>query len=172
VVVPTSAYCRYGPGLAYLAAIPLYKDNHVLIQGRNFDNSWLWVLPDGFDRRCWTHRINLNITGDIMTLYVAPVQLPWSTWVYPPTGVGAMRNGNQVTISWDSTDNYITLDHRRGFLLEVNLCQNGVYFWSAVTTMNTSITFTDDQNCAYPSGGLLYIAEKHGYSHPVTIPWP
>jgi hypothetical protein len=41
-----------------------------------------------------------------------------------------------------------------------------------VATMDTFYEFTDETGCAERSNGLLYTVEKHGYTDPVTIPWP
>jgi hypothetical protein len=42
----------------------------------------------------------------------------------------------------------------------------------AVHTDDTSYVFADEGGCAGSSSGLLYTVEKHGYTDPVTIPWP
>jgi hypothetical protein len=36
----------------------------------------------------------------------------------------------------------------------------------------TSYTFDDEDDCSNDSNGRLYAVEKHGYTDPVTIPWP
>ena len=35
-----------------------------------------------------------------------------------------------------------------------------------------SYTFTDEKGCEGDPKGKLYAVEKHGYTDPVTIPWP
>jgi hypothetical protein len=42
----------------------------------------------------------------------------------------------------------------------------------AVQTDETSVTITDEPGCSGSSEGKLYTVEKHGYTAPVTIPWP
>jgi len=101
---------------------------------------------------------------------VQPVRLPRTTFAGPPSNVGARRDGDQVTVSWDRVP--LSEDKNRGYLLEVNVCQNGGFFWMAVQTYETSYTFTDQPGCTAASSGKLYTAEKHGYSDPVAIPWP
>lgn len=165
------AFCRYGPGTAYLYSHELNQGDHVLIDGRNYSGTWLWVQPEDLDRHCWSAASNFDLIGDPMTAPVVQPLLPKSSFVNPPTGVEARRDGNQVTIEWDAAD-YIPVEDRRGYLLEVYVCQNGLYFWMALQTDKTILTIQDDQDCAQPSSGLLYIAEKHGYSEPVAIPWP
>lgn len=171
IVNVAQAFCRYGPGTAYLYSAELNAGDQVLIDGRNYSGSWLWVQPPDLDRHCWSAASNFDLLGDPMTAPVVSPFLPKSSFVSPPTGVEADRDGDEITISWDAAD-YIPVEDRRGYLLEVYVCQNGLYFWMALQTDNTSITIQDEQTCAQPSSGLLYIAEKHGYSEPVTIPWP
>lgn len=171
IVKVVQAFCRYGPGTAYLHSHGLLQNDLVLIDGRNFNGTWLWVKPDNLDRHCWSAASNFDFIGDPNEAPVVQHVLPKSTFVQPPTGVEAARNGNQVVIDWDPAD-YIPVEDRRGYLLELYVCQNGVYFWFAMQTDNTRVVIQDDQNCSQQSMGLLYIAEKHGYSDPVTIPWP
>jgi hypothetical protein len=165
------AFCRYGPGTAYLFSHQLNQGDHVLIDGRNFVGTWLWVQPDNLDRHCWSAASNFDLIGDPMESHIVQHTLPKSTFVNPPTGVEAGREGNIVSIDWDPA-NYIPVEDRRGYLLELYVCQNGLYFWMAQQTERQKFTVQDDLNCGQPSSGLLYIAEKHGYSEPVTIPWP
>ncbi len=171
VVKVGQAFCRYGPGKNYLPANDLVQGDAVVIGGKDFTGNWLWVKPERIGRYCWSATSNFEISGDLKTVIVQQTNLPKSTFVNPPTGAGASRDGNQVTISWDPAD-YIPVGDRRGYLLEVFLCQNGVYIFYALHTDGTSYTVTDDSGCGTPSKGLLYIAEKHGYSEPVVIPWP
>ncbi|GAB4578577.1 MAG: hypothetical protein Fur0022_13120 [Anaerolineales bacterium] len=171
IVNVAQAFCRYGPGTAYLFSHQLNQTDHVFIDGRNYSGTWLWVQPDNLDRHCWSAASNFDLLGDPMTAPVVQPFLPRSSFVNPPTGVEASRDGNEVTIHWDAAD-YIPIEDRRGYLLEVYVCQNGLYLWMALQTDNTTITLQDEQTCSQPSSGLLYIAEKHGYSEPVSIPWP
>lgn len=171
VVNVAQAFCRYGPGTAYLYSDELNEGDQVRIDGRNYSGTWLWVQPPDLDRHCWSAASNFDWLGDPMTAPVVQPFLPISSFVTPPTGVEADRDGNEVTIAWDAAD-YIPVEDRRGYLLEVYVCQNGLYLWMALQTDHTSLRLQDDQTCAQPSSGLLYIAEKHGYSQPVPIPWP
>jgi hypothetical protein len=143
----------------------------VTIGGRNIYGGWLLVMPDDQEIWCWAAQSLFDISGDINTVVVQDTRLPITTFSGPPTGVSATREGDQVTIRWNAA-NHIPPEDRRGYLLEVFLCQNGVYFWQATQTDNTQITLQDDQSCTQPAKGTLRIAEKHGYSDPVEIPWP
>ncbi|MBI3159966.1 MAG: hypothetical protein HYZ26_10250 [Chloroflexi bacterium] len=171
VVKVAQAFCRYGPGKAYLPANDLVQGDRVIIGGKDATGAWLFVKPDFIDRYCWSAASNFEISGDLRTVIVQETHLPKSGFVNPPTGVSAVRTGNQVNITWDAA-NYIPVGDRRGYLLELTICQNGAYFFSAWHTDGTSFTIQDDAGCSAPSSGLLYIAEKHGYSEPVSIPWP
>jgi hypothetical protein len=91
----------------------------------------------------------------------------------PPRNVTAVRDGNQVTISWDKVE--MTLDDDRGYLLELFVCQDTIYMWwtdSYPDQDSTSYTVKDEAGCAQPSSGKLYTVEKHGFSEPAVIPWP
>jgi hypothetical protein len=169
VVKEEQAFCRYGPGKAYLHAHSLVKGDHLLIQGRTSSGSWLWVQPDELTWHCWAAASVMEITGSIKNLRVQPIVLPITTFAGPPNNVRAVRNGNEVTVSWDLVP--LSVDKNRGYLLDVKLCQNGASFWGAYQTMDTSYTFSDDPACG-GSGGTLRTAEKHGYSETVPIPWP
>lgn len=164
------AFCRYGPGTAYLHSAGLVQGDHVTIHGRNQWGTWVWVIPDNLDRHCWTAASNLNITGDIMALEVVNPPLPHTTFYGPPEDVQATRNGDTVHVTW--ADMNMTQDKDRGALLEVYVCQGGHLIWMAVQTYDEWYDFTDEAGCAGASGGVIYTAEKHGYSDPVTIPWP
>lgn len=170
LVVKMQSNCRYGPGTAYLYAWGMYAGDTGTVWGRNATGTWLWIQPDNIHYQCWIAASLVDVTGDIFSVYVAPVRLPHSTLYGPPKGINSIRDGNSVTISWQPVN--MTEDDNRGYMIEANICQNGNLFWLAVATMDTSYTFTDDTNCADSSNGLLYTVEKHGYSDPVPIPWP
>lgn len=112
----------------------------------------------------------MEVRGDVFTVKAVNPPLPRTTFAGPPGNVRAVRDGDRVTVSWDLVP--LSEDKTRGYLLEVNLCQSGALVWSAVHTMNTYYEFTDEGNCSGQSGGVLYTAEKHGYSDPVTVIFP
>ena len=164
-------FCRYGPGKAYLYSHELNQGDPILVHGRNEYGTWLWVQPHDLDRHCWAAASLFNIVGDIKSVNVVETKLPKSGFVRLPEGVVANRDGDQVTVSW-SHAHYIPKEDRRGYLLEFWLCENGAYFWTAYHTEKNDLTVIDQAGCLGPSSGLIYIAEKHGYSDPVAIPWP
>ena len=90
-----------------------------------------------------------------------------------PENITAVRNGDEVTISWNQVE--MTTDHDRGYLIIAFVCQNGAYLWwtfSYPDQFTTSYTVQDEAGCPLPSEGVLYTVEKHGFSKPAQIPWP
>lgn len=170
VTTMMQANCRYGPGTAYLFSHGLYPGDHAVVHGRNYNGSWLWVQPDNLDRHCWAAASVFEIEGDVMRVGVVTSRLPHSTLYGPPKWVEAVRQGEQVILRWDSV--WMTEDDYRGYLLELSLCQNGIRVWTAIHVDGTSKEVSDGSGCSGESGGLLYAVEKHGYTDPVTIPWP
>lgn len=170
VVVKEQANCRYGPSTAYLYRWGLYKGDTAVVEGRNWNGTWYWIKPFNLDSHCWASEIVFEQRVDAMALpYIQP-RLPKTTFAGPPGDVHAERDGNQVTITWESVP--LSDDKRRGNLLEVTQCIDGNLIFQPYQTDGESLTIQDDQNCAQPSGALLYTAEKHGYSDPVQVPWP
>ncbi len=74
-----NANCREGPGTAYDADETLLKGEIVPIQGRNPNNSWLWVTKPGSSRNCWVSVVTGRITGDINTVQYADAPPPPKT---------------------------------------------------------------------------------------------
>jgi hypothetical protein len=168
--ITMQANCRYGPGTAYLYAHGMYEGDEVQINGRSIYNSWLWIKPANLERHCWAAPSVMEINGDLDLLPRIQHNLPKTTFYWPPQNVQTVREGNQVTVSWDRIN--MTVDKDRGYLLEVTVCQNGALVWMAVRTDNTWYTFTDEDYCTGKSSGRLYTAEKHGYTDPVLLQWP
>jgi len=170
-VIVAQGFCRYGPGKAYLYSHELNQGDPILVHGRNEFGNWLWVQPHDLDRHCWAAASLFEIVGDAMDANVVETKLPKSTFVRLPEGVVASRDGNEVTISWLHAY-YIPKEDRRGYLIELWLCQGGAYFWTAYHTEKNDLYVTDEPGCILPSRAWVYIAEKHGYSDPVEVPWP
>ena len=164
------AFCRYGPGTAYLPAGDLYEGDHGLVWNRNPSGTWLWVRFDKLHYACWVAASVTEIEGDVFTVAAYFPPLPKSTLYGPPGNVQASRNGDQVTVTWNRVP--MTEDDDRGYLIQARLCQNGFLFDTAVHTNDTSYTFVDQQDCKGDSSGKLYTVEKHGYTDWVAVPWP
>jgi hypothetical protein len=170
VTVRQQAHCRYGPGSAYLHAGDLYPGDHGTLWNRNYGGSWLWVRFDKLWYACWVSASLVEIEGDPMSVSVYFHPLPKSVLYGPPHNVQASRQGDEVTVNWDEV--WMTTDDDRGYLIEATLCQGGYLISLAVHTDGTSYTFTDESGCSGSSKGRLYAVEKHGYTDPVSIPWP
>jgi hypothetical protein len=129
---------------------------------------------DRYAKACWLSPYVVDVTGDVNTVIVEDEHLPITNELYaPPTNVVAVRQGDQVTVSWDPV--YMTEDDDRGYLLEAWVCQGDGLVWVPASLENqfqTHYTFTDQQGCSEKSHGELRTVEKHGYTDAVQIPWP
>ncbi len=175
VNVHTQAHCRYGPSSAYLHAADLYPGDTGQVRGRYVNSKWLHVKFDKLNYWCWVSPSVIDVVGDITTVrFIEPsLQTIGSNMYGPPQNVKATRNGDEVTISWSQMS--MTEDDDRGYFIEAWVCQNGAYLWWTVSfpeQYTTSYTVSDQSGCTYPSSGVVYTVEKHGYSQSATIPWP
>jgi hypothetical protein len=174
VTVNKQAHCRYGPATAYLHAADLYAGDVGTVRGRFNNSKWLYIKFDKLKYFCWVAPTVVEVVGDLTTIKFTEVHLPGPSVLYgPPKGVNAVRDGDKVTISWEVLK--MTDDDDRGYLLDIFVCQKGVYFWSPIALENrdkTSYTIKDEAGCPLPSGGKLYAVEKHGYTSPVNLNWP
>lgn len=175
VTVNKQAHCRYGPSVAYLHAADLYLGDTGSVRGRYIYSKWLYVRFDKLNYSCWVAPSVVDVVGDTAKVNYTQLNLQsiGSNQYGPPNNVTAVRDGNQVTISWDPVE--MTKDKDRGYLLELFVCQDGAYLWwtdSYPDQFTTSYTVRDEAGCAQPSSGLLYTVEKHGFSEPAIIPWP
>jgi hypothetical protein len=175
VTVNKQAHCRYGPSVAYLHAADLYSGDTGTVRGRFIYSNWLYVKFDKLNYFCWVAPSVVDVIGDDSAVGYKELNLQsiGSNMYGPPKGVTALRNGNEVLISWNQVE--MTKDDDRGYLLELFVCQNGAYLWwtdSYPDQFTTSYEVKDEAGCAQPSSGKLYTVEKHGFSEPVNIPWP
>jgi tetratricopeptide (TPR) repeat protein len=170
VISANQAFCRYGPGTAYLPAADLFKGDTGQVVGRNYASNWLYLLLDKNGRYCWAASSSLAVTGDPKSVKITPVKLPITPDSPPPIDVQAIRYGNSVTISWSPIP--VAAQDSRGYLLDVSVCQNGLRVGLVVQTNDTTYTFVDETTCAGASKGKLYSVTVRGYSTPVVIPWP
>lgn len=175
VTVNKQAHCRYGPSVAYLHAADLYAGDTGTVRGRFLYSNWLYIKFDKLNYFCWVAPSVVDVVGDVSTIRTTELNLQsiGSNRYGPPVGVTAIRNGSQVTISWNPVA--MTQDDDRGYLLELFVCQDGYLLWwtaSYETQNKTTYTVKDEAGCPAPSSGLLYTVEKHGFSQPAVIPWP
>ena len=166
----------YGPSWEYLWQFGLVHGQTGQVKGRSPYNDWLYVKMDGYTNYCWIPGYQLNIVGDVNTVIVQEIYLPWSgTGFYtPPAWVRAERKGDQVFINWP--DVYMTEDDDRGYFLDLFLCKDGTLNWAPKNVKphtQTEYIVVDEPGCSEPSGGTIYTVEKHGYVYPgLTISWP
>jgi hypothetical protein len=175
VTVNKQAHCRYGPSVAYLHAADLYPGDVGEVRGRYIYSNWLYIKFDKLNYFCWVAPSVVDVVGDVSTVAYKELNLQsiGSNQYGPPKHVTAVRDGNNVTISWDRVE--MTNDKDRGYLLELFVCQDTFYKWwtdSYPDQDSTSYTVKDEAGCAQPSSGKLYTVEKHGFSEPAIIPWP
>lgn len=164
------AFCRYGPGKAYLYSHELKEGDVSVIDGRNAAGTWLWVQPANLDRHCWVSTSVVGTRGELSSLPVVQSKLPHSTLYGPPEEIETARDGDTVVIAWEPV--WMTEDDNRGYLIEAAVCQNGGLIWVSAHTDEPYYEITDESGCSGESGGRLYTVEKHGYTDPVEIPWP
>jgi hypothetical protein len=177
VVNVAAAHCRYGPSKSFLHAADLYEGDHGEVGGRFQYSSWLYVKFDKLNYYCWVSPAVVDLSGDISNILYQELNLQrvGSFDLYEPArNVQAYREGDEVTITWDQV--HMTEDDDRGYLIIAWVCQDGAYMWwtqSFEDQYTLSYTVTDDGTCGgLISSGVLYTVEKHGFSEPVTIPWP
>lgn len=175
VVVNQQAHCRYGPSIAYLHAADLYEGDHGVVWGRFAYSHWLWIKFDKLGYACWAAPSVIDVTGDLSQLfYTEPDLMKVGSNVYgPPQNIQAVRDGNQVTITWKRVG--MTADDDRGYFIEAWVCQDGAYLWWTAALPDqyaTSYTVQDDDSCKKASWGEIRSVEKHGYSEAAPIPWP
>jgi hypothetical protein len=173
--VNKQAHCRYGPSVAYLHAADLYPGDTGTVRSRYIYSNWLYIKFDKLNYFCWVAPSIVDVMGDISTVAYKELDLQsiGSNMYGPPGNVTAVREGDQVTISWNQVE--MTKDKDRGYLLEFFVCQDTVFKWwtdSYPDQYTTSYTVRDEAGCAQPSSGKLYTVEKHGFSEPAIIPWP
>lgn len=175
VTVNKQAHCRYGPAVAYLHAADLYAGDTGTVRERAVIGNWLRIKFDKLNYQCWVAPSVVDLTGDISNIVrtTPNLQSIGSNMYGRAQNVSAVRDGENVTISWDQME--MTKDDDRGYFIEAFVCQGGFLIWwtfSYPDQYSTKATVRDEAGCAMPSYGQLYTVEKHGYSLPVDIPWP
>jgi hypothetical protein len=175
VTVNKQAHCRHGPSVAFLHAADLYPGDAGTVRGRFEYSGWLYIKFDKLKYFCWAAPSVVDVVGDINTIkYTEPdLQSVGYSDYGPPGTIKAIRNGDEVTISWDQVE--MTADHDRGYLIIAFVCQDGNYLWwtdSYEDQYTTTYTVRDEAGCSAPSEGVLYTVNKHGFSKPAQIPWP
>ncbi len=169
------AHCRYGPSVAYLHAADLFPGDTGTVRGRAPYSTWLYIKPDKLDYFCWVAPSVVDVVGDVSTLQVKEpnIETIGESFYGPPKNVTAVRDGSQVTISWEQV--HMTRDQDRGYFIEAFVCQDDNYLWwtfSYPDQFTTTYTVKDEAGCPEASYGTLYTVTKEGYSKGKPIPWP
>ena len=134
----------------------------------------------GYDSPCWVNAKYINMNGDIASLesvYPGKVNIPLSYYWPAPKNVYAARtaDGKQVGIYWDEyilPDGEMESPDSPRYLAELWLCKDGKLTFTSIFAWQNNLVVEDEAGCSEPSSGVMYLVEKHGYSGPVTIPWP
>ncbi len=168
-VIQMQANCRYGPDIDYLYSWGLYPGDTAIVQGRTASGTWLWIKPFNVDRNCWAAASVMKVTGDVMAVPVVTTRLPHTGKVGPPTGVKAVRKGeNKVKVSWQAVGFRTTEEH--GYLLAVTHCQDGALIYEVVQTPDTEITFVDEPGCKGEFGRAAVCFRKARLHRPGADP--
>lgn len=167
-----TAACRHGPSTAFLDKYGFRQGEQVVAEGRV--GGWLLVRSEFFAGPCWIWYQLLDLDGDY-TLLPFRNYLSYLPREYEhagqPTGVRAARSGNNVTISWKYAT-YIPLVDRRGYLVFVNACVNGLNIPLFFHTDNNSITIEDLTTCGQTTVITLFVVHKDGYSQELVFNSP
>ncbi len=87
-----NAHCREGPSQAYEIVTSLVKGQNVVIEGRNREGTWWWILLPQSRAHCWVWSGSMETVGNVDDLLIiAPPPLPVATaaqelgcWVFNP----------------------------------------------------------------------------------------
>jgi len=122
---------------------------------------------------CWVKASLLEIRGDAMAVQPTYIPLPQSPYYGPLIGVAAVREGDEVTISWDAWFLRPGDDHASPtFLVEAYVCQKGERVFIPIGTDAFLTAVTDEEGCTEPSFARVYGVEKHGYTRWIEISMP
>ena len=135
VTVNKQAHCRYGPSQAYLHAADLYSGDTGTVRGRFVYSKWLYVKFDKLDYLCWVAPSVVDVVGDISKIGYKELNLQsiGSNQYGPPKNAFAVRDGDQVTISWDRVE--MTQDKDRGYLLELFVAFVQAYIFTMLSSL-------------------------------------
>ena len=179
VVLPEKVSCRYGPGAMYLYLYGMVKTATQDIIGRTDSGAWVLTRAHGDDKACWVKSEFLEIDGDVMSLeivYPDKFRIPPSNQGYRlPWNVVAARNGNEVTISWESEERRPGDEESATsvlYVVETWVCKDGQLMFTPIGAYVPQVSVTDEPGCEQASHGRVFFSEKHGYTGPTEINWP
>jgi hypothetical protein len=172
------ANCRYGPGAPYLYKYGLVPGSNMDVIGRLDDASWVELKAIGGDNPCWVKADFVNVKGDVFSVepvYPDKAPLPVSPYYGSLTFKEAVRDGDQVTLTWYGQTLRAGDEEYTGaplYLVEVWACENGEITFAPYGLSFEILTVTDQDGCAETSRARLYFSEKHGYGGPVEVEFP
>ncbi len=167
------ANCRYGPGAPYLYKYGLVPGSNLEVIGRTDLGTWILVQAIGGNNPCWVKASLMEVKGDVMNVAPTYIPLPQSPYYAPLRGVYARRDGNEVTIFWSAVALRAGDETAEApYLIEAWLCTDGQLVFTPIGSYLTAVKVVDEPGCSEPSHGRVFLAEKHGYTQPVEIPWP
>jgi hypothetical protein len=177
-VLPEKLSCRYGPGAMYLYLYGLNQTARQDVIGRTDTGKWVLTRSHGDNIMCWVKTEFLQLNGDVLSLdvvYPDKYKLPVSPYYNPPFDVHAVRDGNNVTITWKSQP--LRAGDEEGpnmqiYIVEVWACKDGQVTFTPYGTSYATLTVADEPGCSEPSYGRVFFQEKHGFAGPSEIPWP
>jgi hypothetical protein len=189
VVAVEQIACRRGPGEPYLYLFGLIMGNKMKLHGRmevqslGASTTWLFGLPQGYEDPCWVNAKNIELDGDVSSLQPdyypdnAPLLLFHNKNFPPPTDVKAVRDGDQVTITWTGytlAPSDLEDKGRPMSLAETWTCQGGKIVFTPLPAYEAygSAKVIDEAGCSTASHGQVFIAHKDGYVGPVPVDWP
>lgn len=144
--------------------------------GRIESGAWLLIQARGGDNPCWIKASLMEIQGDVMSAAPTYIPLPLSPYYGALSGVAAVRQGDEVTVSWHPLSlragDEVDLAIEAPYVVEAWICQNGEVVFVPVGAYSNMVTIRDEPGCAEPSHARVYGAEKHGYTPWVEVPWP
>ena len=165
--------CLYGPGAPYLYKYGLVVGSNLEVIGRTDLGTWILVRAIGGNNPCWVKASLMAIKGDVMTVAPTYIPLPQSPYYAAPTGVWAIRDGDEVIVSWNP------ISFRAGddtasppYLVEAWVCTNGQLIFTPIGSYETFVRIKDEPGCSEPSHARVFGVEKHGYTRWVKVPWP
>ena len=165
--------CRYGPGAVYLYKYGLVPGSNLDVIGRTDLGTWILVQAIGGNNPCWVKASLMDIKGDVMNVEPTYIPLPPSPYYRPPTGVSAVREGDEVTISWNPISLRAGDDQASpSYVVEAWVCVDGLLVFTPLGSYVPIVSVQDQAGCSEPSHARLLAAEKHGYTRPVEVPWP
>jgi hypothetical protein len=164
----------------YLSKYGVVKGSNLQIIGRNEGTNGVWLYVEAIRSKnpCWVNAKVMKVGGqiaDLEPMYPEKAPLPKSPDYHAPTGVTAVRQGDQVTISWDFTTpippGMRESEKSPYYLVELWTCQKGQIVFTPIGAYDSTVTITDEPGCSAPSHGQVFLSDVDGYDGPSEIPW-